>query len=104
MIPEITIKISFTPTSNGGRVEPTVTTLDIAPPELPAEAAALVPPPPAADEGPGDSFASDIPPPPSATMTEEQVPPLPEDYEGSPGDTEEPPPPPRGRGRGRSEG
>jgi hypothetical protein len=105
MIPEITIKISFAPTADGGRAEPTVTALDIAPPGLSAEAAAQIPPPPQVDEGIG-ATAADVPPPPTlGAMADEDIPPLPtsEYGEESTGEPEEPPPTPRSRGRGRAE-
>jgi hypothetical protein len=103
MIPEITIKISFTQTTNGGRAEATVTTLDIAPPELPAEAVARIPPVPQLDEGIGGA-AADVPPPPTlGPMADEDVPPLPtsENGEESADEPQEPPPTPKSRGRTR---
>lgn len=107
MIPEITIKISFAPTSGGSGVEATVTALDIAPPQLPGEpAGAQIPPPPEFDDGAtGVSFGAEVPPPPAAMTFEEDIPPLPtsDAAEDSPENSDEPPPTPKRRNRRQAE-
>jgi len=77
MIPEITIKISFSPVA-GGATEPTVAAVDIAPPQLPGESlAADIPPPPEVHEGALSSFAYEVPPPVAMTA-EDYMPPIPD--------------------------
>jgi hypothetical protein len=92
MIPEITIKISFTQPGSE-RSESTVTSVDVAPPALAALAADQIPPVPAADDGGG--AMPDVPPPPAAAgYADADIPPLPSaDEEANEREPAEPPPP-----------
>jgi hypothetical protein len=103
MIPEITIKISFSPPPES-KAETTVSSTHIAPPES-TEAAALadIPAPQALDDA-GSSVAFEAPPPPTVDPMEGDMPPLPDVEEDGevPGEDGEPPPAPsRGRPPGR---
>lgn len=94
MIPEITIKISFSE-PGGERTDPTVTRVDVAPPALRPEQADEIPPVPSID----DSGEGGIPAPPVLADADENIPPLPTADEGGREEEEpaEPPPAPKPR-------